>query len=336
VIARGKRIVAEVKNKNSSASAGHDLLPLATVARLTGLSPDVIRVWERRYGVVHPIRGPRGARLYQVADVERLHLLAAAVSAGRSIGDVAHLELSELKALVTTEVPTLAVATVPQPLGRVNGQGSINAELLAAVERYDERRVEELLGDALIALGVRPLIDRVLVPLLHEVGERWLRGTFTVAHEHFLSAILRNLLAQLLRVRRSYADVPQCLLATPQGEPHEFGILLVALVLADIGVGMRYLGTNVPAPELVEAARTLGVRVVGLSFVHSANRSRAVAYLRTVAKTLPPHVDVWAGGQEAPTVVELSGCQRCVVFSSLHAVADRAQSLSALRSFRKH
>ncbi len=327
--------MAEAKNKKSSASAVHDLLPLATVARLTGLSPDVIRVWERRYGVVHPIRGPRGARLYQAADVERLHLLAAAVSAGRSIGDVAHLRLSDLKALVTTEVPTLAAATVSQPPVHANGQGSVNAELLAAVEHYDERRVEELLGDALIALGVRPLIDRVLVPLLHEVGERWLRGTLTVAHEHFLSAVLRNLLAQLLRVRRSHRNVPQFLLATPEGEPHEFGILLVALVLAEIGAGMRYLGTNVPALELVEAARTLGVRVVGLSFVHSANRGRAVPYLRAVAEALPPHVDLWAGGQEAPTVVELSGCQRCVVFSSLNAVADRAQSLSALRSFRK-
>src|SRR5512145_357632 len=122
--------------------AAHDTLPLRTVSRLTGLSADIIRAWEKRYAVVAPKRGPRGARLYTRADVAHLSLLRRVTAAGRAIGDVAKLGRAELDAL----------------------------------ERFDFAALDRALASALIGLGTRAFRRLVAEPLLDEVGQRWSDG----------------------------------------------------------------------------------------------------------------------------------------------------------------
>lgn len=296
---------------------GHERYSLATVARLTGLTPDLIRVWERRYGVVNPVRGPRGARLYGSADIERLRLLSAAVRSGRSIGDVAQLANEELLALSQVSLSAGQVApptpTSSQAITRPESLSSTIDAVLAAVERFDQPRVEHLLGEALLALGASSMAELVLAPLLHEVGNRWLSGTLTVAHEHFLSAILRDLLSGVLRLRRRNVEHPEIVLATPEGEAHEFGLLLAALTLADCGLAVCYLGSSVPALELVDAARKLAAKVVALSIVSTTNRTRAIEAVNVLRKQTRHSVCLWLGGGDAVATVSALRSDRDVV-----------------------
>lgn len=297
----------------------HDAYPLRTVSRMTGLSADVIRAWERRYGVVAPVRGPRGSRLYSAADIAHLRLLAQVVASGRAIGDVARLGVSELRVLVDARPP----ATAPGP---ANGSAAVRPDssplpragegLLESLQRLDAAAFEARLSDALIVLGHRDFVCQVVSPLLAEIGDRWEAGTLTVGAEHLASGLLRNLLGSMIRAQGVSRDAP-VVLATPGGERHELGLWIVSLLLRDAGVGVHCLGPDVPAADILSAARRPDVSVLGLGFVNDNNRARAVEEVRRIESLLPPGVDLWLGGREARAVAAGSDSRRGIVIDDL-------------------
>ena len=303
----------------------HDAYPVRTVARLTGLSADLIRVWEKRYGVVTPVRGPRGARLYSADDVAHLRALAQLVGRGRAIGDVAALSRREMDALVHAPDVTRQPPATP---ALAEGADTVIARVLAAIERFDAAAVERHLGDALIGLGSSAFTRRVVAPLLVEVGRRWSDGRLTVADEHLCSVALRNLLASVIRTR-PMAPATSVLLATPSGERHEFGLLLVALTLLDGGLRVHYLGVDLPAADIAGAARRSGAGVVGRGMVDSHNRSHAVAEIRAVESALPANAELWLGGRDAAGVHRRLSRTRARVLDRLELVEAEVARLLA-------
>jgi DNA-binding transcriptional MerR regulator len=276
--------------KGSEPSMPHDAYPLRTVASQTGLTPDIIRAWEKRYSVVAPVRGARGARLYSAADIAHLRLLARVVGAGRAIGDVAGLHRADLEQLAAQTGRQIA-APREDFVGRV----------LERLERFDQAAVARLLGDALIGLGGRDFIHQVAVPLLREVGERWHQGTLSIADEHLLSGMLRNLMAGLIQSRGG-PGFPRLLLATPTGEQHDLGLLIIALLALDVGLEVSYLGADVPAADIVAAAKRSGATIVGIALVYGDNSTHAVHEVSEILRGLPTAVELWLGGPEAASV----------------------------------
>jgi len=286
---------ADMKNASQRTGAPtHDAYPLRTVAAQTGLTPDIIRAWEKRYQVVAPIRGARGARLYAAADIAHLRLLARVVGAGRAIGDVATLHRAELEKLVAQSAPDghgLGSRQTPPP------RAHVVARILERLERFDEAAVARLLGDAVVGLGARAFVHEVAVPLVHQVGALWADGELSIAAGHLLTGTLRNLLAGLMQ-GRGRAGRP-VLLATPVGERHEIGLLLVALLAVSSGVNVVSLGVDLPAGEITVAAQHVQARVVGLSVVGAENHARAVQEIEAIQTALPADIELWLGGADA-------------------------------------
>lgn len=294
----------------------HEAYPLRTVSATTGLSPDLIRAWEKRYGVVSPRRGARGARLYSAADVAHLRVLARVVGAGRTIGDVAGLDRAQLEHLAQEAPPE-----APARRGGLRGDAEVVfAAVLDRIEHFDHAGIARGLGDALIALGCRDFVERVATPLLHEVGERWNAGTLSIAQEHLFSGVLRNLVASLIQAR-SRPGLPTAVLATPAGERHELGLLLLALLALDAGLDVSYLGADLPAAEIATAARRCDAVLVGLSVVSGGNRAQAVREVREIQRQLPASVELWLGGRDATAVSARLGPFRGFAIDSL-AQAD--------------
>lgn len=291
----------------------HESYPLRTVARLTGLSADLIRAWEKRYGVVSPKRGPRGARLYTAEDVALLRLLGGLVGSGRTIGDVARLSRRELQAMVESSLP--ASPSAESQLGHER----VVENVLEAARRFDAAELDRRLTDALFALGSADFVRRVAVPLLDEVGKRWSEGKLSVSDEHLTSGLLRSLLSGMIRSRRRSAP-PVILLTTPSGERHELGILMVALLFAEAGFGLCYLGPDLPADQVLDAATRAEVDVVGLSLVNDENRSTAVAEVRRIERLLPLGTELWIGGRDARTAVRSIAGSRALVIDNLDAL----------------
>jgi methylmalonyl-CoA mutase cobalamin-binding subunit len=287
-------------NPDQSVTSGDKTYPIRTVARLTGLTPDLIRVWERRYGVVEPIRGPRGARLYCENDVARLRILARAVENGRSIGDVAHLPSDQLQRLFQPNPPPATAAASAPPTGPAGGIDG----LLAAIDSLDMPGLERGLGDALLSLGASRFAHEVALPLLAAVGARWSDGRLSIGQEHLVSSALRNLLGALARSSRE-ASAPSILLASPSGERHEFGLLMVAVLAADRGLGTYLLGVDIPSEDIADTTLKLRAGAVGLSLVAESNRLESARALRHLEETLPAGVEVWVGGGDAHNVLAL-------------------------------
>jgi methanogenic corrinoid protein MtbC1 len=296
---------------------------MRVVTRRTGLSAELLRVWERRYRVVTPGRTQTGRRLYSDAEIERLRLLYRATLAGRSIGTVARLSMPALTALVRQDAEadrsragTGSIAADSAPTGEIVDK------CVRAVERLDVVTLENLLRRAAVALSAPTFLDALVAPLLEQIGTRWRDGTFRPVHEHLASAVIRRALDRAIESASSPGLSPDLLVATPVGQMHELGALLVAAVAAAEGWSIAYLGASVPAEDIAEAAITLGVRAICLSLVYPPN-DRAIGHeLRRLRALLPKGMALFAGGAAASAYGEVLD----------EIGAEPARDLAALRA----
>lgn len=290
--------------------------PVQAAARMTGLTPDTLRAWERRYGAVVPRRVGRG-RLYSREDITRLHLLRSAVQRGHAIGTIAELPNDAVARLLDEPVPFAAPAGADHDRPAVPAAGvappaapgaraaapmnDLTSALLAAMHAFDVPAVEREFGRLAAALTPRDLVLQVVLPALRTVGEAWQRGEVRPAQEHMLSGIFRHVLGGLLRALTPSNPSRRALFATPPGELHELGILSAALLAASAGVGVIYLGADLPLDEIVEAAmRTdVGVVVLGLT---ALPRAEARTQIEALRRALPRDIALWAGGPAATAV----------------------------------
>lgn len=278
--------------------------PIGVVARRTGLKQDLIRAWERRYGAVAPGRTDTRRRFYSDADVVRLQLLKRVVDTGRSIGQVANLSNEELESLIAAE-PEPAAASLPEPpglSGRASSESGDAADLyldlcLAAARQLDVGELELHLHRASVALSRTNLMERLLVPLLHRIGDLWHRGELRPSHEHVASAVVRSFLGGMYHAYDTPATAPHLLSTTPARQRHELGALMVAAVASGEGWRATYLGPDLPPEEIAAAARDKGARVVALSLVYPPDDPRLGDDLRRLRRLLPPSISLIVGGR---------------------------------------
>ena len=270
------------------------LFTINAVVRRTGLSVHVIRIWEKRYGAVEPTRTATNRRLYSNEQVERLMLLREITQTGQSIGYVAKLPTDQLKKLVATTFPT-EVAAKPRPTATT--PTSFLETCLEAVKALDARALEQGLKHAETALGAQGMLQRVAAPLAQTIGSLWRDGTITAAHEHFASSALRTYLAQAARPFASGANEPVLIVATPAGQLHELGALLVGALAANLGWHVTYLGASLPAPEIAGAVLQNRARAVALSLVYPEDDPRMEGELTRLRELLPPDVKLVVGGR---------------------------------------
>src|SRR6187397_790984 len=221
------------------AAADDKLLRIGELSRRVGVPVESLRAWERRYGLLAPSRTPGGFRLYGEDDVARVLAMRAHLDAGVSAAEAARLALAE----------EVAVAAAPAAVADAS-------ELVAALDRFDETGAQRAFDRLLAALTLDVVLRDVLVPYLHDLGERWEYGQATVAQEHFASNLLRGRLMSLARVW-DRGGSPRALLACAEGELHDLPLLAFGLVLREHGWRISYLGADTPVASVVEAARTI-------------------------------------------------------------------------------
>jgi DNA-binding transcriptional MerR regulator/methylmalonyl-CoA mutase cobalamin-binding subunit len=265
--------------------------PIRAVARLTGLSVDTLRAWERRYHVVAPIRDHRG-RMYSGSDVKRLQLLAAAVGRGQPIGRVAAQSDTELESLI-------AAPTALRVVDDMQGEVALST-LFTALRAFDAASVERELNRLSLALKPRDLVHRVLFRFLKHVGDEWHANRLNIAQEHLLSGAVRSLLGAMVRLYSREVVTKRLLFATPSGERHEFGILSAAMLAAAGGLGVTYIGADVPARLIVDSAARSGVDVVVLGLMYSDATREPHSEVEYVVDHLPGRLELWVGGPLAP------------------------------------
>jgi DNA-binding transcriptional MerR regulator/methylmalonyl-CoA mutase cobalamin-binding subunit len=286
-----------VTNESTDSATTTPRHPIAVVAERTGLSQDVLRVWERRYRAVAPSRTAGGERLYSDADIERLRLLDAAVNGGRRIGRVVELSTTDLARLVDEDRAADAARAFHTVAPASDVDRVAVDEALERVRALDARGLDDLLRRNAALVGVPALLERTVTPLLRQIGEQWHQGRLSIAEEHMASAVIEAFVLGAMRAMAVSASAPQLLVATPPRSRHVLGAALVAAAAAADGWRVVFLGGDVPAAEISRAAIATGARAVAVSVVYADDDASVLTELRQLREALPAHVALVAGGQ---------------------------------------
>lgn len=266
--------------------------PIGVVTRRTGLKADLIRAWERRYGVVAPGRSETRRRLYSDADVERLKLLAELVDHGRRIGGLVELDTDGLAALLQEDL----AASIASPAPVYRRAEDFLEPCLAAVRELDGEALEALLIRASLELSRVHLLEDLSVSLLRRIGEEWHGGRLRPSHEHLASAALRSFLGGLQGAATA-AGAPTLVVTTPAGQLHEFGALLAAATARSEGWQVLYLGPNLPAEEIAMVAHRRQARALALSITYPPDDSDLSRELLRLRRLVAPELAILVGGQ---------------------------------------
>ena len=297
---------------------------MKVVSRRTGLSPHVLRVWERRYGAVEPMRTPTNRRIYSDADVDRLGMLRQATEAGHSIGRIAGLSPEDLKALVESD------REYRQPGGPGGSAKTGDYEpyisaSLDAVMNLDGQALEMELGRAVVDLDQPTLIDYMIPRLMERIGELWNSGGLRVADEHMATAIVRTLVGGISATQRPPQSAPRIVITTPVGQLHEIGALLAATAAAAKGWAVHYLGPNLPAYEIADAANRYDAHAVALSLVYPAADPLVGPELQRLRQGLRADVLMLFGGRSCPSYADAIQQVDGVVFDDLSSMRAQLQ-----------
>jgi methanogenic corrinoid protein MtbC1 len=281
-------------------------------------------VWEKRYGVVRPDRTDTNRRLYSEEEVERLALLRCATQAGHNISQLVQLPNERLAELAKASSTPLADAPA-------SGIADLIKSSTAAVRALNTRAFEEVLERGAVALGQHGLLERVVGPLAQEIGDLWRDGTITAAHEHFASAIIRNFLVSNYKPFAYTKEMPGLIVATPAGQLHELGAVIVAAAANDLGWRVVYLGTSLPAAEIAGAALQHEARAVALSIVYPEDDSSLELELRTLRRFLPS-TGILVGGRAAGAYAAILKAIDAILPEDLNAIYHHLDNLRKLKT----
>lgn len=256
-------------------------LRIGELSRRTGVTPELLRAWERRYGLLRPARSAGGFRLYSEADERRVELMREHLGSGLAAAEAARRAVEE-------------AATAP-----VAETGSAELEaaarsLRSALDDFAEADGQAALDRLLSAFTIETVLREVVMPYLSDLGERWADGDATVAQEHFASNVLRG---RLLGLARGWdgGDGPRALLACAPGELHDLGLIAFGLALRRRGWRITFLGPDTPTDTLVDAARQLEPALI----VVSATAEPRLAPLVDILGRLRRHTRVAIAGAGA-------------------------------------
>jgi len=291
---------------------------MKVVSLRTGLSPHVLRVWERRYGAVEPMRTPTNRRVYTDADVDKLGLLGQATEAGHSIGRIAGLSPEDLRALVETDRQFRQPGhSHPKRNGDVEQYVS---DCLDAAMNLDAQSLEQELARAAVDLDQPSLLDKLIPSLMERIGELWNSGGLRVADEHMATAVVRTFLGSITASQRPPDSAPRIVVATPAGQIHEIGALLAAATAASKGWAVSYLGPNLPANEIAGAVRRLDAHAVALSLVCPAADPAIGPELVRLRQGLGADVFMAFGGRSCGSYADAIEQVGGVTFENLRAL----------------
>jgi MerR family transcriptional regulator, light-induced transcriptional regulator len=274
---------------------------IRVVSRLTSLSTDTLRIWERRYGYPKPVRADSGSRLYSRRDIERLTLLSRGLKFGFRIGE-----------MVSLDDPTLKQRLAQTSHDRLDSEGStLSHDLVDCVIADEIDALRARLRRTAAMLGTKRFIAEVASPLLHELGDAWEQGILEVHQEHSAMEVLQS---QLHAMSTAYegTEGPVVVLATLPRETHGIGLQLAGLYLAACGALPRIVGVDTPPPQIAKSAAAFKADAVAISVSVAASSVAVTNHLNHLLTVLDAQIPLWLGGNGATRLAEVPERARLV------------------------
>ena len=291
-------------------------LNISAVEREAGLSKDVLRMWERRYGFPRPSRDENGERKYSAADLAKLRAIKRLMDVGLRPGKIIHHTIEELNTLADGRVAPRREPAAP----------AVEREVLALLAGHDAPALQNALANLLMRQGIQRFVLETLTSLNDAVGEAWMRGELAVFEEHLYTEQVHAALRTAINAFPRQTGVPKVLLTTFPGEQHGMGLLMVEALLVPEGAQCISLGVQTPIEDIRRAALAHDVHVVALSFSGAYPVRQAGDGLAALRRQLPPKMALWAGGEMTRRVRKS--------LPGVTLVPDLSAAIDALRGWR--
>jgi DNA-binding transcriptional MerR regulator len=248
-------------------STDADALRIGLFARTVGVSPELLRAWEARYGLLQPVRSDGGFRLYTAGDAERVARMKRGLDQGLSAAEAARRALAQAH-------PAAGLLEDAQD------------RLLSAVRAYDEAALHAVLDEALAGFALETVLRDLILPALREVGEAWERGELEIGQEHFASNLVRE---RLLGLGRFWGrgGGPLAILACAPGERHDIGLIAFGLLLRTHGWRILFLGADTPLSTLAQAVATTAPRLVVVASIDGSLLANEAREFRQLGRSAP-------------------------------------------------
>lgn len=263
------------------------VLPISAVERDTGLTKDILRVWERRYGFPSPARDANGDRVYPQAQVEKLKAIRRLIDQGMRPGKLIPKTLQQLQ-----ELANGLAREEPAP----RGHEDTVAGLIDLLRHHRADEFRDRIRVLARTLGTRAFVTELLTSLGRAVGDAWAAGRIAIHEEHLYSQILTNVLHREIAELTEPRLPPRVVLATLPDEPHSLGLLMAELTLGSQGVQCVSLGAELPPSEIVRGAVANAAEAVGIAFSSAFAGSQVAHAVTELRRQLPQEIDLWVGG----------------------------------------
>ena len=269
------------------------------VSEQTGLSPHVIRIWERRYSAVKPDRSENNRRLYSQKDIEKLKLLKLATSHGQSISQIADLNLDKLR-----EISGLKLNDTNLSLDIPSSSQDYIDNCLNAIENFNSLELEKNIRKASVTLGSFKVLTEVIAPLMDIVGEKWSKGELNASKEHFATEIIKNYLNSIVLSSNININAPVIIVTTPKGQLHDIGAVIVSAAAVAEGYQVIYLGANLDYNEISSAIIKNNAKALALSIVHPKDDVFLNDEIRNLRKNLDDTYPIIIGGRASNNYID--------------------------------
>ena len=288
---------------------------IQVVGRRTGISSDVIRAWERRYGAVISQRTDTNRRLYTDDDIEKLTLLKRAINAGRRIGDIANLSYDDLFELVMGDESNTARSYTRPSTGTVM---ELFDEASNAIYEMDSNRLDITLSNAVAILSTSDFLLEFLKPLHTHINDECGRGTLRFVQERFAKICLRSCLSNLsVQFRTSKDEGPKLIVGSMTSEQENLDTLMHIIVAQNIGWDVTYVGGNIPHDELIHIANKISARAMVLAFNNSRDISRKAHEIKVIKNESEQRDNIVLIGSEVHNFRQLADDVKAIISNDL-------------------
>jgi DNA-binding transcriptional MerR regulator/methylmalonyl-CoA mutase cobalamin-binding subunit len=293
-------------------------LNISAVERETGLSKDVLRVWERRYKFPKPSRDDNGERVYTAAEIAKLRAIKRLMDVGMRPGKIVLCSQPELDALAEARIAPRSQDLAP----------ALERDVVALLQSHDPSGLQQAIASLLMKQGMQRFVQETLTPLNRAIGDSWMRGELAVFEEHLYTEQLHVALRTAINAFPRQTGTPRVLLTTFPGEQHGIGLLMVEALLVPEGAQCISLGVQTPLEDIRRAALAHKAHVVALSFSGAFPVRQAGEGLAALRRQLPSAVALWAGGEMTRRVRK--------TLPGVLLIPDLSGVMGALKAWRAH
>ena len=289
---------------------------IGIASQRSGLSQHVIRVWEKRYQALSPVRTETKRRQYTDDDILRLVLFSRLTKVGHKIGNIAGLSNNELEEMIKEDIQaSLTITEINSENSNIDISGDLTElseneystyirKSLKFIQDYDQDGLEKLLSNAVVHVGRSVFCEKIAVPLMAEIGKLWSKGELRIVHEHIASLVVRSILESMREAYQASVDGPLVIGATMTGQFHEFGLLTALNTAASEGFKTLYFGVNLPYEEIVLGVQKTKAKFVILSMPNLSNDFKLLTEVKMLLRNISHEVQIIIGGPGSMTCKE--------------------------------